>query len=116
MIEIRLPYPVSANDLWSLTRTGMRKSDAYKAWLTEAGWEAKAQRPGKIIGPYKLSIHAVRPDAKRRDLGNLEKAVSDLLQSLQIIENDCLAEMITMRWVTSGEGITVILEPAGVEA
>ncbi len=115
MIELQLPFPTSANYLWSRTATGMRKSDAYKAWLCDAGWEAKWQRPGKIAGPYKLTIHAVRPDNRRRDLGNLEKAVSDLLQSLGIIENDCLAEMISMRWVTSGEGITVILEPAGVE-
>jgi Holliday junction resolvase RusA-like endonuclease len=115
MIELQLPFPTSANDLWSRTARGMRRSDAYTAWLVEAGWEARRQRPGKIEGPYKLTIHAVRPDSRRRDLGNLEKGVSDLLESLGIIENDCLAEMISMRWVTSGEGITVILEPAGVE-
>lgn len=116
MIELRLPLPTSANAIWARTRTGMRKSDSYKAWITEAGWEARRQRPGKIQGKYKISIHAVRPDNKRRDLSNLLKATEDLLQSLQIIENDCLAEMILMRWVTSGSGITVILEPAAPDA
>lgn len=115
MIELRLPYPVSCNAMLNRTPTGMRRSDSYTAWLIEAGWEAKRQRPGKIKGPYKLAIHAVRPDRRRRDLSNLLKATEDLLQSLGIIENDCLAEMISMRWVTSGSGITVTVEAAEAE-
>lgn len=115
MIAIRLPYPPSANRLWRRSAKGMRRSDEYVAWLTEAGWEASRQRPGKIQGPYKLSIHAVRPDRRKRDLDNLFKSTCDLLQGLGIIEDDSQAEMISARWVTSGEGITVILEPAGLE-
>lgn len=115
MIELHLPYPPSANRLWRRARKGMMRSDEYCRWLTEAGWTARSQRPGKICGPYKLSIHAVRPDRRARDIDNLIKPVGDLLQSLGVIENDCDAEMVSARWVTSGSGITVIVEPAGVE-
>jgi crossover junction endodeoxyribonuclease RusA len=115
VIELHLPFPPSANSLWRRAAKGMRRSDSYTAWLTEAGWAAKQQRPGKIAGPYKLSIHAARPDNRRRDLDNLFKATSDLLESLEIIQGDHLAEMVCARWVTSGEGITVIVEAAGTE-
>lgn len=114
-IELHLPFPPSTNRLWTRTRLGIRKTDAYKKWLTQAGYRVWEQRPAKMKGPYRISLHAVRPDNRKRDLGNLEKAVSDLLQSLGVIEDDHLCEMISMRWVTAGEGVRVILEPAGVE-
>ena len=114
-IELWLPFPPSANRLWVRARVGMRKSAAYVAWLLEAGAEVRRQKPGKIEGPYKIFITAARPDKRKRDLGNLEKATSDLLQSCGVISDDCHAEMITMRWVTQGDGIGVRIEPAGVE-
>jgi Holliday junction resolvase RusA-like endonuclease len=114
-IELTLPLPTSANDLWTPTRKGLRKSDAYRAWLKEAGWLAMAQRQRKVSGPYKISISAVRPDNRRRDLGNLLKATEDLLVGIGLIDDDSKSEMIVMRWVTAGDGITVRVEPAGVE-
>jgi crossover junction endodeoxyribonuclease RusA len=114
-INLTLPYPPSANRLWRNSRGRTHKSTEYCNWLNHAGYVARAQRPGKICGPYKISITAVRPDKRRRDLGNLEKPISDLLQSLGVVEDDCNAEMICVRWVTAGEGITVHIEPAGVE-
>jgi Holliday junction resolvase RusA-like endonuclease len=32
------------------------------------------------------------------DLGNIEKATSDLLQSMRLIQNDLMAESITIEW------------------
>lgn len=115
-IMLQLPFPPSVNRLWVKTRAGMRRSDEYVAWQQEAGFLAKAQHQKPITGPYKLAIHAARPDKRKRDLGNLEKGVSDLLQSLGLIRDDCDCEMITLRWVTAGIGITVLVQPAGVEA
>ncbi len=115
MVELTLPYPPSANRLWVRARKGMRKSDAYSDWLTEAGWEAKRQRPASILGPYKISVTASRPDKRRRDLDNILKPISDLLQSIGVIRDDADCELISARWVTAGEGVTVRVEPAGVE-
>lgn len=115
MVELTLPYPPSTNHLWIRARKGMRKSPAYVAWLTEAGWIAKSQRPGSVKGPYKLSIQVPRPDKRRRDIDNTIKPISDLLASIGVIRDDCDCEMVSARWVTVGEGVTVRIEPAGVE-
>lgn len=114
-IQLALPHPPSANRLWIRAKKGMRKSEAYCAWLEKAGWLAKSQRPGKIEGPYKLSIHAPRPDRRQRDIDNIIKPVSDLLQAIGVIENDSLCEMVCARWVTFGSGMTVFVDRAGTE-
>jgi len=67
-IKLHLVLPPSANQLWTRTRKGLRKTDRYTLWLAAAGWTAKAQRPDKVTGPYKLMLTAVRPDNRKRDL------------------------------------------------
>lgn len=93
----------------------MYRSPHYTAWLTEASAMARKQKPEAVHGHYKLSLNAVRPDKRKRDLDNLLKATSDLLVSVGVIDDDSLCEMISLRWVTGGEGIYVRVEPAGVE-
>lgn len=107
-VTIRLPsLPPSAN---ALTRNvpgkGRAKTKEYCAWIDDAGWTAKSQRAGRIHGRYGLSIKVQR-QKKRRDLGNVEKAVSDLLTRLQIIDDDSLAEWITLRWSDRISGVEV---------
>ena len=115
MIELNLPYPPSTNNLWTRTRKGMRKTNGYVAWLMLAGIAARQQKFESVEGVYKLSIQAVRPDKRKRDLDNIIKPISDLLQSLGIVRDDCDCEMLTARWVTVGEGVQVRVERAGVE-
>jgi len=93
----------------------MRKSALYVAWLMVAGVEARKQTITRVKGPYKLTLEAVRPDKRKRDLSNLIKATEDFLQSIGVIEDDCMSEAIYMRWVTTGEGVRVRVEPCGVE-
>jgi crossover junction endodeoxyribonuclease RusA len=114
-VTLQLPLPPSANRLWVRARKGMRRSDEYVAWLLEAGWTAKTQRPNSIKGPFKISIHASRPDKRRRDIDNLIKPTLDLVESLRIVENDSDCEQVSARWVTTGAGVTIIVEQAGVE-
>lgn len=114
-VTLQLPLPPSANRLWVRAQKGMRRSDEYTAWLLEAGWTAKTQRPGSIKGPFKVSIHASRPDKRRRDIDNLIKPSLDLMEHLQIIEDDADCEQVSARWVTAGEGVTIIVEQAGTE-
>ncbi len=115
-VQLSIPYPPSANRLWIRARVGMRKSDAYSAWINEAAWTIKAQRPQKVSGPYKLSIHASRPDKRARDIDNIIKPISDVLQLAGVIENDSDCEMVSARWVTSGgTGVVVMIDHAGTE-
>ena len=111
IVELDLPYPPSANRLWRTSRGRTHKSTEYSNWLIEAGMRVNVQRPGMILGPYKISIQAVRPDKRRRDLGNLEKPISDLLQTAGVIEDDSKAEKISLEWVDVGSPIRVRIEP-----
>ena len=115
IVELQLPYPPSANRLWRRSGSRIHKSSAYAGWLKSAGWEAMAQRPGGIKGPYALSIQARRPDSRKRDIDNLIKPISDLLATVGVIEDDCDCDLVTARWVTTGEGVRVRVEPAGLE-
>ena len=76
-------------------------------------WEIRSQTKLKISGSYKLTILAVRPDKRKRDLGNLEKAVSDILVSMSVVEDDCLCEWLEIRWVDDGPACEVIIEAIG---
>jgi Holliday junction resolvase RusA-like endonuclease len=115
LTELQLPYPPSANQLWTRTKRGMRRTDKYEAWLWEAAAKARTQKPEAVEGPYKLTIQVVRPDLRKRDLDNLIKATNDLLVSVGVIEDDHYCEVLTARWVTTGEGMTVRVECAGIE-
>jgi crossover junction endodeoxyribonuclease RusA len=111
MIRIVLPFPPSVNRLWRTTKTGgMHSSPKYTAWKKQAEWAVAGQVKGKsITGEYTLEIVAVKPDKRRRDLGNLEKAVSDLLQKVKVIENDHLCQEIHMKWATTGPECLIIV-------
>jgi len=111
-IRIILPYPPSVNRLWRTTKTGgMYSSKPYKDWVKHAEWALQGQVKGKqITGEYTLEIVAVKPDKRRRDLGNLEKAVSDLLQKAKVIEDDYLCQDIHLRWAKSGPECLILIK------
>lgn len=107
-VLLTLPYPPSTNNLFfNLKKGGRAPSARYKAWATHAAWEAKLQNAGKVAGPYALYITAARPDARKRDLDNLAKPISDLLKTIGVIEGDHLCQHLDMRW--SGRGKTVVV-------
>lgn len=116
MIVLHIPYPPSANNLYKNIRRGRAKTARYKAWLNEAGWEVKAQHPGKIAGRYILTILATPPDRRARDADNLIKPVSDLLKACGVIEDDRLAKSVSAGWsdvpATKGAKVRVCVEPA----
>jgi crossover junction endodeoxyribonuclease RusA len=89
----------------------MHRSTEYTTWRKQAEWAVAGQVKGqKIAGEYTLEIAAVKPDKRRRDLGNLEKAVSDLLQKVKVIEDDYLCQDIHLRWAKSGPECLIILK------
>lgn len=109
-VDIVLPMPPSVNGLWFNKASGGRgKTKHYEEWLAEAGWRLQQQRPGRIEGNYEIEIFVVRPDNRRRDLANLEKAISDLLVTHGVIEDDSLAERISMAWHNGITGALVIV-------
>lgn len=99
MTRIELPMPISVNAAYANggNKRGRHKTAAYRSWEALASLGIKdSHRVG--YGPYSLHIALRRPDKRRRDLGNIEKVVSDLLVSHGVVKDDCLAERITLQW------------------
>lgn len=108
---IDLPLTISVNALWRIAGKRLIKSEEYKAWLTECGWEIRRQRAKPIKGRYRLHLEALKSDNRRRDVGNLIKATEDLLVAMQIVEDDSLCDQVLCKWVASGPQLRVIVTP-----
>lgn len=119
MIRLTLPFPPTANNMHTVARGRKIDSGTYRHWKSVAEaevmlWRVLA-RPRPVDGPYNITIECDRPDRRRRDLGNLEKPVSDLLVSAGVIADDSNAQSITLRWSdkppAKSATVSVTLEP-----
>ena len=98
-IRLSLPFPPTVNNLYANrgARGGRYKTAAYKAWEQLAGVAIKdGHRQGIVI--YSLAVALRRPDRRARDLGNYEKALSDLLVSHGVVADDSGCERLSMQW------------------
>jgi crossover junction endodeoxyribonuclease RusA len=93
-VSFALPFPPSVNGLFA-GKARRYASPAYKAWKAAARPHVPA---GLIAGPYTLDLIFDRPDRRARDLGNLEKAVSDLIVERGLVIDDCCCQRITLAW------------------
>lgn len=88
--------PPSVNKMY---RGKRYKTDHYKIWISNAGWDVLQQRTPKL-GPQSvnLEIEVKRPDKRKRDLDNLLKPIQDLLVRQSIIEDDKQVKSIKIKW------------------
>jgi Holliday junction resolvase RusA-like endonuclease len=87
------------------------KSKPYAAWKKATAWEIASARPGRIDGPYRLSI-AVQRDwrSKRaRDIDNAIKPVSDALVAAGVVTDDSLCESVSAKWADNLGGPAVVV-------
>lgn len=112
---ILLPFPVSTNNLFvNNPRGGRFPSKRYTEWKKEATAALIGQIPTRRFdGPIKVTIHLGRPDKRRRDLGNLEKAPLDLLVTHNVIADDSLVEDLRLRWAEDVQGCMIEIEDMG---
>lgn len=93
-IMFSLPFPPSSNNLFPGTLR-RHPSKRYDAWR-------KLARPmvpaGRIDGPYVMRISVDRPDNRPRDLGNLEKAIGDLIVDAGLVIDDRFLDRLEMWW------------------
>jgi Holliday junction resolvase RusA-like endonuclease len=109
---IAVTPPPSTNALYANRRGGRRKTRAYSAWITEALWQIKAQKLKPVHGAVHLCYTA--PQNGRRDLGNYEKPLTDLLVTAKLINGDRFktVKRITMEWQAKSEPCMLIrIEP-----
>ena len=81
-IHLRLPYPPSVNHYWSHTRNGtfVRKEGVQYRAAVMATVLAEFGTPPHTSDRIGLSVDLVMPDARRRDLGNVLKALCDAME------------------------------------
>ena len=103
--RIELPFPVSNNNLWLRGRRIAGRwplSRPYRDWIDEANgmWlQQKLSVRPVTLGVYRSHM-IFSSDCRRanQDGENLIKCVSDYLQRIEIIENDCLAVAGSWQW------------------
>ena len=109
-VALNLPSPVSTNDIWRPVKRGnhasMVRTSTYNAWVAEAGYMLNSQHPGIVEGPYALTIKVEWSSGL--DIDNCIKATSDLLQAHGVIENDKLAQKITVERAAV-KGMTIMV-------
>lgn len=111
MIVVHLPLPPSVNRLWRSVGRRVIKSPEYRAWINQAGYALNQQHPGSIKGRVELTYAVGKT---RRDLGNLEKAATDLLVNHGVIEDDgpnIVRRIVSELDPSVGEGVRVTIRP-----
>ncbi len=104
-----LTCPPSVNGLFANTKHGRVKTKKYRDWIEQAGWELKTQRPDPVYGDYELEIVVPRT---RGDLDNYCKAVSDLLVTHKLIDDDVHARKIILSRDDRADAVTVTISKA----
>lgn len=94
---IELPWPPTANHMYTIHRGRKIKSPEYRAWVQSAS-QSLAMPPSPIVGPWVVIFDVSRPDNRRRDLDNLLKQCLDLLVLCGVVEDDSKCQSITIRW------------------
>lgn len=93
-----LPFPPSVNNLFlNVSRGGRVKTAKYRAWEKEAD-AAKPSGIVKLRGDVVAIYTFGRPDKRRRDVANLEKAASDTMTRWGVLEDDSQIVDIRLRW------------------
>ena len=118
-VTLVLPFPPGVNNLFATVGKRRVVSKRYAAWRTVAQYAVADrfdEKSDAVSGPFVARLSFDRPDKRRRDLDGLVKAPLDLLVSMGVIEDDHLAQRITLEWSDKAPAkpghVTIHLEAA----
>lgn len=101
-VVFSLPIPPSANNLYrNAGGRGRVKSVEYVRWQIYAATFVPRLVRLPAARPYALAIDA--PLGRRRDLGNIEKAITDLLVTIGLVPDDRWCDELCLRRTGTGE-------------
>lgn len=116
MTTITLPWPPAVNNLFLNVGKRRVRTKRYDAWIADAAVMLRKQDVGQLAGRFNVSIRCSPPDRRKRDLDGLAKAPLDFLVKARVIEDDSLAQSLTLSWsllMPAEPGfVTIELEPA----
>lgn len=109
-VTYRLATPPSTNHLFINVARGRAPSQEYTTWKRGETKSLMSQRARPIVGPVLLSYRI--EDNKRRDIGNYEKQLTDLLVSCGVIDGDGWKTVkgIELKWAPI-KGVEVTITP-----
>lgn len=116
MIHLTLPWPPSVNRIWRQYQGRVllsREGRAYRQAVL--GEWLQAQQQGMGRQRLRLVIDAHMPDARRRDIDNLGKAVLDAMQAARVFEDDSQIDDLRIRRIgidRASPRLEVMLEAA----
>ena len=87
--ETLLPWPPTVNGIWRRSGARIHKSPKYEEWRQAASVALRRASPPKMIpGSVSIELRLYGPSRRSYDIDNRAKAVLDLLQSEEVIEDD----------------------------
>lgn len=96
-----LPFPPSVNAIWRRVGRKTLLSAAarrYRGQVVQRLLQQFGKLPRVGNGPLAVTIRARRPDARRRDLDNLPKAILDALTHAGLWGDDSQIEHLAICW------------------
>lgn len=113
-LVVLLPFPPSVNHYWRRVGNKTMISGRGRAYRKEVGAEVWRQKASLgLAGPLSVSISFVEPDARRRDLDNLPKAVLDALQHAGVYGDDSQVRELNLSFAgreAGGRCVVTILQ------
>lgn len=114
-VRLQLPWPVTINRYWGVTRKGIRYVTARgKEYKEDVAWHTYRSLPCccPFTAAVRVVIAANPPDNIRRDLDNTLKVLLDALGECGVYEDDFLiADLhITREHVVAGGRVLVQVE------
>ncbi len=113
-----LPVPPTTNSLFATNwKTKKRfKSKGYEDWEVEALRAFTSQFPhgyptikGRAHAHFRFHFSADH----KRDIANFEKAITDFLVNMDVIEDDCLIDRMVLERAEKGNGVYVTIFEEG---
>jgi len=109
LVTLSLPLPPSVNNMFvTVAGKGRVRSQGYCRWHKQAFDEMHLQRPGKVDGPFCVTIRAGRI-RRRSDIDNRIKGILDLLNGI-VTGDDAQCESIAARWADDVPAERVVVE------
>lgn len=95
--------PPTTNNLYlNVYRKGRIVAPAYRTWQNNCHPTTMTLPESPIADRFSLHYYLVKPDNRKRDLANFEKALTDSLVKHRIIKDDSQMNKLVMQWCKAG--------------